>query len=222
MNARAASNRTVAAAWLALALALLPFPAAVAEDPTAPPEAPHALMAGLSSRLFAALEREHAAIRRDPQRVLPIVDELMSPHFDGQYTARLVLGAHWRIASEEQRQRFATALYRTLLRTYAEAIADWTPDRFRLLPLIGDPAALQVLVRTEVTQRSGAVVRVDYRLHSTAGGWEVFDVLVDGISYAHSYHDDIDTEVSQRGLDAAILRMERRAATAGAHPSPPN
>ena len=177
------------------------------------------LVAELASRLFAELDRHREALRRDPQGVVLLVDPLLSPHFDATYTARLALGAHWRTASEEQQRRFALALYRTLLKTYAEAIADWAPDRFRLLPHAEDVAALQVLVRTEVSQRSGVIAHVDYRLHSTAEGWKIFDVLVDGVSYVHSYHTDLDAEVATTGLEATIARLEHRAG--GTRPAAP-
>ena len=188
----------------------------VATEPVAPIEPTaralpgQALIAELARRLFAELELHRPALARDPQVVVLLVDPLLAPHFDASYTARLALGAHWRTASEEQQRRFAVALYRTLLRTYAEAIADWAPDRFRLLPHADDAAALQVLVRTEVSQRSGVVAHVDYRLRSTAEGWKIFDVLVDGVSYVHSYHTDLDAEVATTGLEAAIVRLEHR------------
>jgi len=178
--------------------------------PATPGEGPHELMAGLSAQLFASLDRDRARIRRQPDRVLPLVDELLSAHFDAAYTARLVLGAHWRDATPEERQRFAAALYRTLLWTYAGAVADWTPDRLRILPHPDDAAALQVVVRTEVARPGAPAVPVDYRLHSTTDGWMIFDIVVDGVSYVRTYHDDIDGEIKRTGLDAAIARLEKR------------
>jgi phospholipid transport system substrate-binding protein len=60
----------------------------------------------------------------------------------------------------------------------------------------------------------GSLVAVDYRLHRTAEAWKVFDVLVDGISYVRTYHDDVDSDVNQRGLDFAIARLERASSGA--------
>jgi phospholipid transport system substrate-binding protein len=202
---------TAAVLLLAPAGASRTTPADVAAPVTAAQgEGPHELMTGLSTRLFSALDRDRSRIRRQPERVLPLVDELLSPCFDAEYTAHLVLGAHWHEATPEQRDRFARALYRTLLWTYAGAVAEWTPDRLRILPPRGDPAALQTVVRTEVARPGAAVVPVDYRLHRTADGWKVFDVVVDGVSYVRTYHDDIDGEIAHKGLDAAIERLERR------------
>jgi phospholipid transport system substrate-binding protein len=164
-------------------------------------------MEDLSARLFADLDKQPISIRHNADKVLPLVDRLLNPHFDREYAARLVLGQHWRSATPEQRQKFADALYRRLLRTYAGAVAEWTQDRVKLLPLRSDPAALQVTAHTQVAGSGGAIVPVDFRLRQTAEGWKIFDVIVDGVSYVRNYHDDTDEEVTQKGLDAAIARL---------------
>ena len=107
----------------------------------------------------------------------------------------------------QQRQLFAAALFQRLLRTYAGAVAEWTPDRFKVLPLRADPEALQVTVHTQVTSERGPLVPVDFRMRQTAEGWKIFDVTVDGVSYMRVYHDDTDEEITQKGLDATIARL---------------
>jgi phospholipid transport system substrate-binding protein len=176
---------------------------------TTPSATPQDLMTDLSAKLFAALGKDAGHSRHGADRALPLVDRLLSPSFDREYAARLVLGMHWRGASSEQRKEFAAALYQRLLRTYAEAVSEWTPDRFRLLPVLADPAALQVTVHTLITNSRSAVVPVDFRLHQTTEGWKIFDVVVDGVSYIRNYHDDTDAEVAQKGLNATIARLQK-------------
>jgi phospholipid transport system substrate-binding protein len=202
-----------ALAWIALASELVAAPAASAELQTAaapPAIGPYEVMSDLSTRLFADLDKKDSAqVRHNADKVLPLLDRLLSPHFDIEYTGRLVLGLHWRGATPEQRQHLAVALYQRLLRTYAGAVAEWTADRVKLLPLHADTAALQVTVHTLVTNPHGVAVSVDYRLHQTGEDWKIFDVVVDGVSYVRIYHDDTDAEVTQKGLDGAIARLER-------------
>jgi phospholipid transport system substrate-binding protein len=199
-----------ALAWLAIAQVSAPALAAADEmASTAVPAAPgpQDVMADLTARLFALLDKESAATRHNADSVLPLVDQLLSPNFDREYAAHLVLGVHWRDATPDQRQRFAAALYRRLLRTYSGSVAEWTEDRVKLLPLRSDPAALQVTVHTQITDSRGSIVAVDFRLRQTADGWKIFDVIVDGVSYVRNYHDDTDAEIAQAGLDAAIARL---------------
>ncbi len=175
----------------------------------APAPGAQEVMSDLSTRLFASLDKAYAKTRRNADKIRPLIDELLAPHFDMEYAARLVLANHWRDATPEQRREFGVVLYQRLLRTYAGAVAEWTPDRFRLLPLRADPEALQVTVRTLVTDSRNAVVPVDFRMRQTAEGWKIFDVTVDGVSYVRIYRDDTDEEITQKGLDASIARLAK-------------
>jgi phospholipid transport system substrate-binding protein len=188
-------------AWLCLAAG---SPATVARAAE-----PQQVMTELSTNLFATLGKQSPAARHNVDKVRPLLDQLLSPHFDSEYAARLVLGVHWRTATPEQRAQFAAALYQRLLHTYADAVLDWTPNRFKLLPVLADPVALRVTVHTLVTNSHGTVVPVDFRMHEIADGWKIFDVVVDGVSYVRNYHDDTDAEVAQKGLDATIARLQR-------------
>jgi len=207
----AVSAAIVTLAWLTVtpALSLLPLATAAAPEAQASEQGPQALMDDVSKRMFAALDSNRAAIRQDPKKVYPLVDKILLPHFDTEYAAQLVLAQHWRTATPEQRKRFVDALYQALLHTYSDALADFTADRLKLLPFRGDPAASQATVHTEVTRSSGTVVPVDYRLRKTDDGWKAFDVIIEGISYVRNYRTDFGEEISQKGLDEVITRLER-------------
>lgn len=201
----------LAAALLALApaLACVPLLAAPARaEAQAEQQGPQELMDSVSKQMFAALDANRAAVKKDPDKAIPLVDTILLPHFDTDYAAQLVLAQNWRTATPDQQRRFVDALYRALLKTYAGAIADFTADRLKLLPFRGDPAATQATVRTLVTRSSGTIVPVDYRLRKTEAGWKAFDVIIEGISYVKNYRTDLGAEVSQKGLEAVIARLE--------------
>ncbi|HXQ64875.1 MAG TPA: ABC transporter substrate-binding protein [Steroidobacteraceae bacterium] len=205
-----------ALAWLMVpSLPLLPGVALAAAEAQASELGPQALMDDVSKRMFAALDSNRAAIRADPKKVYPLVDTILLPHFDTDYAAQLVLAQHWRSATPEQRKRFVAALYQALLHTYSDALADFTADRLKLLPFRGDPSATQATVHTEVTRSSGTVVPVDYRLRKTDDGWKDFDVIIEGISYVRNYRTDFGEEISQKGLEEVITRLEREGLDLG-------
>ena len=200
-----------ALAWLTIppALSLLRSLAFAAAWADASDVGPRDVIENVSKRMFAALEGNRAAIRKDPEKVYPLVDQILLPHFDTEYAAELVLAQHWRTATPEQRKHFGNSLYRALLRTYGGALTEVTADRLKLLPFGGDPEAIQGIVRTQVTRSSGAAVLVDYRLRRTADGWKVFDVIIEGISLVRTFRADFDGEIKRQGLDAVISRIEK-------------
>ncbi len=119
-------NQFIRAAILATAVVLaaplvMADPAPAAAVPTATQGAanlsPQDFMVGVSERLFTALDSNRAAIRKNPEAVYPLVDQILLPQFDVEYAAQLVLAQYWRSATPQQRERFIRALYTALLHT---------------------------------------------------------------------------------------------------------
>jgi phospholipid transport system substrate-binding protein len=192
------------------ALVLLSTAAYAAPATEVSQASPQDMISDVSTRLFAALDAQRAALRKNPEAINPIVDEILLPHFDAEYATQLVLARHWSDASAEQRRQFIEAFHSALLRTYGSALTNVTADRMRVLPYRGAPDATQATVHTEVIRDGGGVVHVDYRLRKTAEGWKAFDVIIEGISYVRSYRTDLDSEIAAKGLDAVIARMEKQ------------
>lgn len=189
-------------------LALLMLAGVAAADDAVPGPGPQDLIEATSKSMLQALDADRQAAKRDPARVRKLVDSILLPHFDTDYSARLVLGKHWRDASSAQRQRFIDAFYQSLLRNYGSALAEFTADRMTLLPFRGDLATGQATIRTEVKRSDGTRVPVNYSMRATPSGWKAWDVTIEGISYVRNLRNDVGAEVDQRGLDAVIERLE--------------
>lgn len=189
--------------------ALVTTTAGAAAAATATPgPAPQELIEKVSQDMLRELDADRAALKKDPASLRALVDRHLLPHFDTDYAARLVLGRHWRTATEAQRKRFVEAFYGTLMADYGDAILEFTADRLRILPFRGDPAADSATVRTEVKRDDGTPVPVNYSLRRTPQGWKAWDVTIEGISYVRNFRNDFGAEVDQKGLDALIQRLE--------------
>jgi phospholipid transport system substrate-binding protein len=214
--------------WLTGTLAL-----AAAQTPPAPaPQAaaaeagdgPSEVVQAAAQGMLGELDKDRDAYRRDPARVGKLVDKYLLPHFDTEFAARMVLGAHWRTATPEQRQRFIDAFYHSLLSNYGSALGNFTADRLKIFPTRGDPDPKNTTVRTEVKRENGDRVSVNYYLHKTAQGWKAWDVVIDGISYVNSYRTDFGEQLEAQGIDAVIKRLEsgERPDAIGKQGSKPN
>ena len=112
-------------------------------------------------------------------------------------------------SAAEDRQRFIDAFYKSLLRNYGSALAEFTADRMVVLPFRGDLSSGNATVRTEVKRKDGTRVPVNYTLHATPKGWKAWDVSIEGISYVRNFRNDVGAEISKNGLPAVIERLER-------------
>jgi len=197
------------------ALALITGMAGAETPAQVPGPAPQQLMETASARVLSALEADRESYRKDVRKLTDLVETELLPHFDTEYTARLVLGKYWRDASPSQRNRFIKAFYHSLLGKYGTAVAGFTSDRMKMLPFQGDLASGRATVRTEIQLKDGTMVPVNYSLRATATGWKAWDVTIEGISYVKNFRNDIGAEVGQRGLDAVIARLEAEAKAGG-------
>jgi phospholipid transport system substrate-binding protein len=171
---------------------------------------PGTLIQTAAQAMLRELDAHRDEYRHDPAKVNAMVDRILLPHFDTNYSARLVLGRHWNTATPEQRQRFIDAFYHSLLNNYGTALLDFTSDRLKVLPYKGDPAATNGTVRTQVRKNDGTVVAVNYSVHRTASGWMAWDVVIEGISYVKSFRDDFSSEIEAKGVDSLIERLEKQ------------
>jgi phospholipid transport system substrate-binding protein len=204
---------------LAFACAQAQSPPPAQSAPAAPPagasgavttaaEGPSEVVQAAAQGMLNDLDKDRATYRREPAKVGQLVDKYLLPHWDTEYSARLVLGKYWRTATPEQRQRFIDAFYHSLLSNYGAALAEFTSDRLKIYPSNVDPSKSTATVRTEVKRDNGDRVAVNYYMHMTPQGWKAWDVVIDGISYVNSYRTDFGAQIEQQGIDAVIKRLE--------------
>jgi phospholipid transport system substrate-binding protein len=165
-----------------------------------------------SSEIVAVLDTRRDELAADEQELYRVVDDILLPRFDRRYAGGLVMGKYWREATEEQRERFIMALYRSLLRTYAGSILDYEADSLEVLPFEGDLSEGKAVVETRVTLDTGVVTPVNYRMRLTDDSWKAYDVIIEGISYVTNYRKQYASEFRAKGIEQVITELEAKGA----------
>jgi phospholipid transport system substrate-binding protein len=169
-----------------------------------------------SGEIVAVLDTRRDELAADEQELYRVVDDILLPRFDRRYAGGLVMGKYWREATEEQRERFIMALYRSLLRTYAGSILDYDADSLEVLPFEGDLSEGKAVVETRVTLDTGVVTPVNYRMRLADDAWKAYDVIIEGISYVTNYRKQYASEFRAKGVEQVIAELEAK----GAEPPP--
>lgn len=163
-----------------------------------------------SDRMIAALKAEREAIKADPKRLYPLVEEIVLPHFDFERMSGWVLGKHWRTASDAQKTRFVQEFRALLVRTYATAMAEYRDQEIVYLPFKAESGADDVTVRSEIKNPGGPSIPVSYSAYLKNNEWKVYDVNIDGVSMVTNYRSTFSNEIRQAGLDALIDKLATR------------
>ncbi|MCG8426657.1 MAG: ABC transporter substrate-binding protein [Chromatiales bacterium] len=149
-------------------------------------------------------------LRREPGAVFGLVEQILLPHVDFNRFSQLALGKHWRRATAEQQRAFARSFQRMLVRTYAAAFLEYRTWQIKFLPRPeGVKTGSDLVIRSQVLFPGIKPVEVFYRMHHTARGWQIYDVVLEGVSLSTSYRSSFDRIVRQRGLDGLIAHLDK-------------
>ena len=199
---------------LALGAALAALVPAVAAAQAAAPAAataasPSKLVLDNSTRILTTLESRRGEFTKDRAKLRQFVASEFNAMFDRDYAARLVLGVHGRGASEADVKLFADALADNLMARYGSSLLDFnTKLKVRVKSERALPNNRGVMVSSEFVRQAGEPIPVSYFMRKTGGGWKVFDVAVEGVSFVTTFRSQFDGPLRRKTIAqvAADLR----------------
>lgn len=170
---------------------------------------PRDIVSNNTDRVIEMIEENRSHYEENPDALREDIREILMPTIDIVYSARLVLGSHGRDLDEEQIAAFAEALGDQLLNRYATALLEYDlRDRFEILPERGENTERMTRVRTRIKLEGSNRAPLDYVFRKNDGRWQVFDVIVEGISYVSTFRNQIGEEIRRDGFDKMLERLQ--------------
>lgn len=171
-------------------------------------ESPMEVVRTTSEEVFNELRGNRELSREQINR---LIESVILPRVDFEAFSRLTLARHWRQASDEQRQAFTREFRQLLIRTYASSLAEYSGEKIEYLKERREEDD-RALVNTRIVRPDGPAIPVDYRLRLNGGKWQVYDIVVDGVSLIINYRSSFQQTIRQQGLDALIRQLSERRA----------
>ena len=142
---------------------------------------------------------------------LDALKNLLDSHTDLDLIARLVLGRHWRTASEEERRDYVSLFRQILMNTMAERLGDYDGQTFEITGS-SELNERDTAVQTRILRNSGAPpLRVDWRVRESNGSFAIIDVIAEGVSLLVSQRNEVTSIVERRGMSGLIETMRERS-----------
>jgi phospholipid transport system substrate-binding protein len=129
--------------------------------------------------------------------------------FDFDEISQRTLAHHWQLRTHEEQAEFV-ALFRGLLeRSYMAQIRAYAGEPITVVgeSVEGDLAT----VRSRLATRGGAEVALDFRMHARPGRWQVYDVLIGGVSLVSSYRSQFERVIQSESYGALRDRLQRKS-----------
>ena len=173
-------------------------------------ESPMALIqSGTESALRILHEsqgREAPSLRQRKGEILVIV----SQYFNFEEMAKRALGRPWKEQTPEKRQEFAQLFKQLLFNTYINRLENYTGSNEQVFcdseKLDGDYA----IVKTHILYQGDNNISIEYRLRRDGGQWQVYDVVVEGISFVDNYRGQFGSILTKESFDSLLIRLRQK------------
>ena len=110
--------------------------------------------------------------------------------------------------NEPQRQQFVDLFRQLLARTYTGTIEGYSGERFQYLSEQNEGDYAEV--RTKLVSRKGEIP-INYRLLSKTGEWQVYDIVVDGISMVSNYRAQFNKIIRTSSYDDLVQKLQNKS-----------
>ena len=157
---------------------------------------------------------ENAGKRREKMR------QAVFQRFGFDEMAQRSLAQYWSKRTPAEKKEFITLFSELLERSYISKIESYTGEqtiRYMNETIDKDYAS----VRTEIVVKRDANVEVEYKLLRRDGNWQIYDIVIEGVSLVNNYRTQFHNIVSQESYEALVkklkvkLEQERAAVSPG-------
>ncbi len=175
-----------------------------APGPAAAGEYPADFISALGNQGLAVI-RSNAAI----DQKAAYFHQVLRQDFDLARISRFGLGPYWRVASERERQEFASLLEDHLVRFYGRRFAEYGGESLRVTGSRTDHDG--VIVTSQIIRPQGSPIAVEWRLGLSDGRYKISDVIVDGVSMALTQRSEFAATIQRNGGQVAGLLAALRS-----------
>jgi len=127
--------------------------------------------------------------------------------FGFEEMAQRALGQYWSKRTPAEKKEFVTLFSDLLERSYITKIESYTGEQQVLYTkesIDKDYAS----VRTEIVVQRDANVEVVYQLLRRDGNWQVYDVVIEGVSLVNNYRTQFNNIISRESYDALVKKLK--------------
>lgn len=172
---------------------------------------PGTLVENLFNEMNEKLQADQENIAADRSHLLALGNEVLGPYVAFDKMAKKVLGKHWKKITEDQQERYTKAFK---ARVSLAMVSQYDPSKSYALKVIGERRNKKgnlVLVKSAVKELSGAgSYLIDYKLYQNkkTQQWQVYDVIVEGISVLQSFKSASAEEIKKNGIEKLIEQLD--------------
>lgn len=175
---------------------------------------PLAQMKDSVNAILAILNNQQLTRPENEKEMQERIMTLVRNRFDFREMSKLALARHWRDLTEPERKRFTDLFAELLKNTYIGRVTNYSQKKvqvdFKSEEIHGDRA----VVDTVVIANNTAGTPMNYRMKRNGEKWEVYDVVIEGVSLIRNYRTQF-TRIIEREKFAGLMKRIQNKVNSG-------
>lgn len=137
------------------------------------------------------------------------IRKIVEGRFDYEAMAMRSLGKPWRKLDKAEQMHFTDVFRELLERSYGNRLNEYSGQKvvFQDAEFKGDKARVKSMVID-----GNKEIPVDYSLHKTATGWQVYDIRIEGTSMVRTFYQDFKSIMDSGGYAELLKTLEDKIA----------
>jgi phospholipid transport system substrate-binding protein len=183
----------------------LPAPAEAAADSASSPPAQFVQSLGNTALMSLTGKNMDRKTREDRVR------KILHDNFDTAAIGKFALGTYWREASDNQRKEYMSLFEDMVVQTYTTRFEDYSGQKLKVAG--SEPSGpADYIVSSQVIQKDGPPVNLQWRVRKEDSGLRVVDVVVEGVSMSVTQRSDFSSVIQNGGgsIDALLSHLRDR------------
>lgn len=136
------------------------------------------------------------------------IRKVVGERFDFEEMSKRSLSIHWKNRTPEERKEFVQLFTDLLERSYIKKIESYTDEK--ILYTGEDIEGEYSVVKSKVVTKRNLEVPIEYRLLKKNSKWEVYDVVIEGVSLVNNYRTQFNKIIRTDSYEELIKRMKSK------------
>ncbi len=182
---------------LAIGASVVTVPLSSAEDSA---DDPYQQIEQVTVELLAIIANYQNGYPENERAYFDSLDELLSDHIDFNFIARNVMGSYGKMASAEQRVRFAETFRSGLVETYGRGLIGYENQKIVLVKAGKVDAGQRKLTVRQEIRSADTVYPLEYSMaRKKTGEWMVVNVVINGINLGKTFRNQFVQSAQRSG-----------------------
>lgn len=128
--------------------------------------------------------------------------------FDFSEMSKRSMGRYWNERTPEERTKFVGLFTDLLERAYIDRVEGYTGEQILYLEETADGNYSEV--RTKIVTKRNQEIPIYYRLQKADSKWEVYDIVVEGVSLVNNYRTQFSKIIRTSSYQDLVKKMQAK------------